>query len=379
MRKWIIGIVTIVLACGGAITLLVRNGNGAVEERPTTTVSRGDIADAVIAIGSVQPDISVTVKAKVSGIVEYVGAEAGDAVSKGQIIVELDKDILRGEVASAAAELSVARAALVAAEAEFESAGTEQTFQHSEYERARNLSERGLISPQELEGYRLRRDGADEVFRARDAQRAVAAARVEKAKVAEQLMKDRLSYATLRSPMDGVLLSRPVEIGSAVADVTAYDQTVFVVGDMHTLILDGEVDETEVGRVRLGQIARVQLEAFPDQTVTGTVTRIAPQGTDVNNIVRFNVEITLDATTLPLRAQLTGDAEIIVDEHHDVLLIPERAIQYDADGPFVHQPAEDPKADPAVVRLTIGYTNGTSAEVVSGLDEGAVVLLPAAA
>ena len=376
MRKWVMGMLLVILTCSGAITLLVRRGNGSTGPPPTTTVTRGDIADVVVAIGTVQPDTSVIVKAKVSGIVEVIGAEAGDPVTKGQVSVELDQAILRGEVAAAAAEVAVAEAALGQAEAEAEVARSERDFQAGEYRRAKDLREQGLNSSQQLENAGNLQRAARERTRRADAMREAARARLEKARVALQLRRDRLDYATLRSPMDGVLLSRPVEIGSAVADITAYDQPVFTVGDMSVLILDAEVDETEVGRVRLGQTARIQLEAFPDRPITGTVTRIAPQGIEENHIVRFNVEITLDPTEVPLRAQLTGDAEIIVDEHRDTLLLDERAIQYDFDGPFVRRPGATEDAEAEVVRLTLGYSTGQQAEVLAGLAEGDAALLP---
>ncbi len=376
MRKWVMGLLAVVLACGGTITFLVRQGNGSLGPPPTTQVFRGDIADVVVAIGTVQPDVSVSVKAKVSGVVELVGAEPGDEIRQGQIIVELDKDILRGEVAVAEAEVAVAQAAVAQAGAEAEAARSERDFQQGEYGRATDLRDRGLISSQQVEAYRNRRRTASERALRADALLQAAAAGLQKAQVALQVRRDRLAYATLRSPMDGILLSRPVEVGSAVADITAYDQTVFIVGDMSVLILDAEVDETEVGRVRLGQQARIQLEAFQDRRITGTVTRIAPKGEEENHIVRFTVEITLDPTDVPLRAQLTGDAEIIVDEHFDTLLLDERAIQYDFDGPFARRPGATPDAEPEVVRLTLGYSNGKTAEVLEGLAADETALLP---
>lgn len=376
MRKWALGLLVVVLACSGTITFLVRQGNGSAPPPATATVTRGPIADVVVAIGSVQPDVSVSVKAKVSGVVEMVGAEPGDTVTKGQIIVELDKDILRGQVASADAEVAVANAARAQAQAEAKAAHSEHEFQEAEYRRATDLRDRGLISPQEVETARNRRRTASERALRADALQQAATARVQKAEVLRQLARDHLSYATLRSPMDGTLLSRPVEVGSAVADITAYDQTAFVVGDMRTLILDAEVDETEVGRVRIGQRARIQLEAFRDRQLLGRVTRIAPQGVEENHIVRFPVEITLDETDVTLRAELTGDAEIIVNEHTDALLVQERAIQYDFDGPFARRPGSTPDAEPEIVRLTLGFSTGEMAEVLEGLAEGDVVLLP---
>ena len=376
MRKWGIGLLIILLACGGGITLLVRNSNGAVEAQQTATVRRGDIADAVVAIGSVQPDTFVEVKAKVSGIVEWLGAEAGDTVTQGQVLVELDKDILRGHVAEAEAGRAVAKAALAQAEAEYEVASAERDFQQAEYKRSEDLRQRGLISSQQLESAGTIRRRAAEQYKRAHALLQQAKARLQRADVSLQLARDRLSFTTLRSPMDGVLLSRPVEIGSAVADITAYKQAVFTVGDMTTLILDAEVDETEVGRVRLGMIARIQLEAFQEQFITGRVTRIAPKGFEENHIVRFNVEITLDPTDLPLRAQLTGDAEIIVDEHPNTLLLDERAIQYDFDGPFTLRPPARGDGEPDIVRLKLGFSNGRDAEVLDGLREGDEVLLP---
>lgn len=377
MRKWAVGVLVLMLACGGAITFLVRHSNGAVKTSETATIHRGDIADAVVAIGSVQPDTSVEVKAKVSGVVEWVGAEPGDRVEEGQILVELDKDILRGHVAEAEANVAVAESALEQARAEHDVASTEWEFQKGEYQRATGLSERGLISPQELDEYANRRRRAGEQYKRAVAALQGAKSMLERARVALKLAQDELAYSTLRSPITGVLLSRPVEVGSAVADISAYEQTVFSVGDMTTLILDAEVDETEVGRVRLGQHARIRLEAFPDDVITGTVTRIAPQGYEENHIVRFKVEITLDETSLPLRAQLTGDAEIIVDEHHDTLLIDERAILYDFDGPYTLLPPADEDAEPTQVRLKLGYSNGQTAEVLDGLKEGDTVLLTA--
>jgi HlyD family secretion protein len=188
-----------------------------------------------------------------------------------------------------------------------------------------------------------------------------------------------VSYTTITSPLEGVVLSRDVEIGDAVSSILVLGSgatLVMTLGDTSEVYVKGKVDESDIGKVYLGQPARIRVETFKDKTFTGHVTKISPMGVEKDNVTTFEVRVSINNPGGELKAEMTANAEIILDEHKNVLMIPEGAILYDKDKKASTE-VPDPKAKDGKrkVALNIGISNGAKTEVLSGLKEGDQVVL----
>ena len=191
--------------------------------------------------------------------------------------------------------------------------------------------------------------------------------------------EEELTNATIRSPIKGVVLSRDVEVGSPVSSILNLGSSatlVMVLGDISQVYVKGKVDEADIGLVRLGQPARIKVETFKDRPFEGRVTQIAPMGVEKDNVVNFEVRVSIDNGSGELRANMTSNAEIVLEEHVGTLLIPERAVIYDASRkPFAERLAPAAKTGRERVPITVGISNGTRTEVVRGLSAGDRVVL----
>jgi HlyD family secretion protein len=194
-----------------------------------------------------------------------------------------------------------------------------------------------------------------------------------------QQLKEQLSYTTIESPIDGIILSRDVEVGDAVSSILVLGSSatlVMTVGDTSSVYVLGKVDESDIGKVYLGQPARIKVESFKDKTFTGKVTRISPMGTEKDNVTTFEVRVSINNPGGELKAEMTANAEIILEEHKNVLQIPESALIYDKDKKASVE-IPDPKAKDGKkkVAVAVGISNGAKAEVLSGLKENDQVVL----
>ena len=192
-------------------------------------------------------------------------------------------------------------------------------------------------------------------------------------------MKSRLSYTTIVAPIDGIVLSRDVDIGDAVSSILVLGSgatLVMTLGDTSEVYVKGKVDESDIGKVYLGQPARIRVETFKDKTFTGHVTKIAPMGVEKDNVTTFEVRVSINNPGGELKAEMTANAEIILDEHHNVLMIPESSIMYDKDKKAsVEVPDPGAKDGMRKVPVTIGISNGVKTELLSGLKQGQEVVL----
>jgi HlyD family secretion protein len=206
-----------------------------------------------------------------------------------------------------------------------------------------------------------------------------AQAQVEQAKASLKQLEDQLSYTTIVSPMDGIILSRDVEIGDAVSSILVLGSTatlVMTIGDTHQVYVQGKVDESGIGQVYLGQPARIKVEAFKDKTFLGKVTRIAPLGVEKDNVTTFEVRVSIDNPGGELKANMTANAEILLEEHKHVLTVPEQAVLYDKDrSASVEVPDPAQKTGRRKVQVKVGISNGTKTEVLAGLRPGDPVIL----
>jgi HlyD family secretion protein len=192
-------------------------------------------------------------------------------------------------------------------------------------------------------------------------------------------LEEQLSYTDIESPMDGVVLSRDVELGDAVSSILVLGSSatlVMTLGDTSQVYVKGKVDESDIGRVYLGQPARIKVESFKDKTFNGVVTKISPMGVEKDNVTTFEVRVSINNPGGELKAEMTANAEIILEEHKNILQIPEGSIIYDKDKKAsVEIPQASAKDGKTKLAVNIGISNGAKTEVLSGLKEGDQVVL----
>jgi HlyD family secretion protein len=390
-RWWILGIAIVVPVVGIVLGASALRKTPPIDPSKLGRVERGDIARSVVATGKIEPLVKVEVKSKASGIVKKILVDAGDRVRAGQILVELDKEQLEANVREAQAQLQAARAAREAAYATWQrntvdALGPDVPFLKSAMVRARKLYAGGLIAEAAREdaekSYEMalnKQLSAERNVAVSEAGVAQAKAQVAVAQAGLERAGEDLRYSTIRSPMDGLVLSRDVEVGDAVSSILvlgSQSTLVMTLGDTSSVYVRGKVDEADIGKVYLGQPARISVEAFPDRKFKGQVTKIAPLGREKDNVTTFEVRVSIANPTGALRANMSANAEIILQEKRDVLLVPEGALVYD---PQRHVSVEVPDPGQSIgwkkAPVTIGITNGVKAEVLSGLVQGEKVIL----
>ncbi|MFZ0284975.1 MAG: efflux RND transporter periplasmic adaptor subunit [Terriglobales bacterium] len=392
-RKRIIivsSVVVLVLLFVGALAAYSRGGTK-IDPSKLAKVERGDIAKSVVATGKVTPIIEVEVKSKASGIVKNLLVDYGDKVKKGQLLAQLDKVEIEAQVEQSQAALLAAEANLSSSKADYERSkvdaeGPDVPLLKRQYERSLEMAKDGVVSASAL-------DDADRNYQMALNKRNVAIAQVAvlKAKIAQsqaevtqdqanlKQLQEQLSYTDIVSPIDGIVLSRDVQLGDAVSSILVLGSSatlVMTLGDTSEVYVKGKVDESDIGKVYLGQPARIKVESFKDKTFYGKVTKISPMGVEKDNVTTFEVRVSINNPGGELKAEMTANAEIILDEHKNVLQIPEGAIMYDKDKK-ASVDVPDPKAKDGMrkVAVNIGISNGAKTELLSGLREGDQVVL----
>jgi HlyD family secretion protein len=365
----------VVLAVLGLIA--AKRGGKELDPSRLAAVEKGDLARSVVATGKIQPLAKVEIKSKASGIVKKLFVDYGDRVKEGQVLAELDREQLEAAVREARANLLSAEAAWERNKIEAE--GPDLPFLKSALERSRKLYADGLIAPSLLEdadkAYQL---GLNKQTAARS-QAAVARAEVEKAKAALERYQSDLRYATIVAPMDGLVLSRDVEVGDAVSSILVLGSQatlVMTLGDVSEVYVLGKVDEADIGKVYMGQRARIVVESFKDKSFTGKVTKISPLGKEKDNVTTFEVRVSIQNPGGELKTNMTANAEVILEEKKGILMVPESAVLYDKDRkPSLEVP--DPKAPNGKrkVAVKLGISNGVKTEVAEGLRQGDKVVL----
>jgi HlyD family secretion protein len=391
-RRWFIfgGTATTLVAIIAVATSALRPSD-AIDPDKLATADRGDIARSVVATGKIEPLTKVEVKSKASGIVEKIFVDAGDRVKAGQVIAELDKEQLRASVAESRANLEAAQAAQQASEASYQknivdAEGPDVPFLKSDMERAHSLFHQGLIAKNVMQdaekNYRLalnRQMSAKRGVAMSQAQVAQAKAQVAQAKAALDNAEENLRYATITSPLAGTVLSRDVEVGDAVSSILVLGSQATLVatlGDTSAVYVRGKVDEADIGKVYLGQPARIVVESFKDKKFQGKVTKIAPLGVEKDNVTTFEVRVSIQNPGGELKANMSANAEIILEEKKDVLLIPEGAVIFGKDkATSVEIPDARTDNGRKKIAVKLGISNGVKAEVLSGLAGGQKVIL----
>jgi HlyD family secretion protein len=391
-RRWI-WLTGILMVLAGAIFGLkaALRPNHQIDPSKLAGVERGDIARSVVATGKIEPLAKVEVKSKASGIVKQIFVHYSDWVKQGQVLVELDKEELQARAREARAALLAAQASEEAANATYErnkveAEGPDLPFLKSSLERARKLHSQGLIAQSVMEE-------ADKIYqlalnKQMTALRNVSVSRAEvgraKAQAAQaQAMLDRaeedLRNSTILSPMDGIVLSRDVEVGDAVSSILILGSQatkIMTLGDVSDVYVRGKVDEADIGKVYLNQSARSVVESFKDKKFAGKVTKISPLGVEKDNVTTFEVRVSIHNPGGELKANMTANAEIILEEKKNVLLVPEAAVVYDKQrSTFLEIPDPGTEKGRRQVAVKLGISNGVKTELVSGLNAGQRVIL----
>jgi len=391
-RRWIWAIVMLVVVCGAFFGIKAAfKPNHQIDPSKLAKIERGDIARSVVATGKIQPRSKVEVKSKASGIVKKLMVDYGEFVRQGQVLAELDKEELQAQVREAKAILLAAQAAEESSLATFarhkvEAEGPELPFLKMAMDRARKLHSDGLIAKSLLEdaekAYQLALNKQMAAMRNLAVARADmtrAKAQVAQARAALERAEENLGYSTIVSPMEGLVLSRNVEVGDAVSSILVLGSQatlVMTLGDVGDVYVLGKVDQADIGRVYMGQRARIVVESFKDRKFDGQVTKISPLGVEKDNVTTFEVRVSIRNPGGELKANMSANAEIIMEEKHNVLLAPEAAILYDKDRkPSIEIPAPETKTGRSKVPVQIGISNGVKTELVAGLKEGQQVVL----
>ena len=391
-RIIVVGIIilVVVIILGGAIVAF-SHGSTKIDPSKLAKVEKGDLAKSVVATGKVEPITKVEVKSKASGIVKKLYVEYGDKVKKGQLLAQLDKEEITAQVEQSRAALQAGEANLKSAEADYERAkvdaeGPDVPILKKAYDRALQMAKDGVVSQSSLDDaekdYKLAVNKQN-VARAQatvlQAKIAQSQADVARSKATLAQLEEQLSYTDIESPIDGIVLSRDVEVGDAVSSILVLGSSatlVMTIGDTSQVYVKGKVDEADIGRVYLGQPSRIKVESFKDKTFNGKVTKISPMGVEKDNVTTFEVRVSIDNPGGELKAEMTANAEIILDEHKNVLQIPEGSILYDKDrNASVETPDQKGKDGKKKVAINIGISNGAKTEVLKGLKEGDQVIL----
>jgi HlyD family secretion protein len=372
--------------------VLIASSSGTkIDPSKLAKVEKGDLAKSVVATGKIEPITKVEIKSKASGIVKKLYVDYGDKVKKGQTLAELDKEEIQARVAQARAQLEASSASLNGTRADLERAkvdaeGPDVPLLKRAYVRAQGMAKEGVVSASALDDAQKNYEMSLNKQNVSKAQLQVLQAKIGQAQgqVAQdranlKQLEEQLGYTTIESPIDGIILSRDVEIGDAVSSILVLGSSatlVMTLGDTSEVYVKGKVDESDIGKVYLGQPARIKVESFKDKTFTGKVTKISPMGVEKDNVTTFEVRVSINNPEGVLKAMMTANAEIILEEHKGVLQIPEGSIIYDKDKKASVE-VPDPKAKEGKRKLAvnIGISNGAKTELLQGLKEGDQVVL----
>ena len=354
MRKlWKTLLWLVVLAgASAAVYAITRNGKKAGNGPKEVEVTSGSIVEKAVAVGQIQPRQKFQVKSKISGIVKRTLVQIGDTVKAGDPLFEIAPDPTPLEVTEVDRQVESADASFRRAQAD--------------YQRATELSRSGVLPKSDVDAKR-------EAFE-------VARVALNKAQQNRELTrKGRLTASgtesIIRAPAAGTILTRSVNPGDPIVPLTSYQPgtEMATVADMSDLIFKGTVDEIDVGKLSVGMPTRIKVGALPTDVVTGRVSRIAPQAQQKEGATLFDVEVELNpGTKITLRAGYSANADVIIREKKDVLVIPERLVTFEDGGKktTVEIAGANPKEQPKKIEIKTGISDGLNIEVISGLKKG---------
>lgn len=324
----------------------------------TTPVEKQNISTSITATGTIEPVTEVEVGTQVSGIIDRIYVDYNSEVHKGQVIAELDKTNLLSELASAQSNLSNAQSSL--------------NYQSANYKRFKTLFDKGLVSANDYESAKLTYEQA-----------------VQQVKIQQQNVQKaqtNLGYATITSPIDGIVLSKEVEEGQTVASAMTTPTLFIIAQDLTAMRVIADIDEADIGGVKEGQRVTFTVDAFPDDVFEGEVTQVRQEATTESNVVTYEVVISAPNDALKLKPGLTANVTIYTLEKNDVLAVPSRALRFTPNEALLtdEETVEDVNAPNKVWtkegntfkahKVEIGTTNGMLTEIISGVSAGTEVL-----
>lgn len=374
---------------GTALARLVRTAR--IDPNRIARVTRADVARSVVATGKIQPITKVEAKSKASGIVEKLYVDINNHVKKGQPLAQLDQQEILAQVDAQRAQLAAAEANVSTYQANIEqdkvnAAAPDLPMYKVTVDRYKKMLADGVVSQQAYDDSNrdylaalTRRNAANAQVLVDAAKLKQARAQVMQSQASLKQLEEQLSYTTIVAPMDGVILSRDVEIGDAVSSILVLGSTATLImteGDTTQVYVDGKVDEADIAHVYMDQPARIKVESFRDRTFTGKVTKISPMGVEKDNVTTFEVRVSINNPGGELKANMTANAEILLDEHKNVLTVPENAVTYNnKKEAFVDVPDPKQKDGFRRVPVQVGLSNGSVTEIVSGLNQNQEVVL----
>lgn len=391
-RRIIIGSVAAFILIGGGYGVYAAlRPTHEIDPSKLAVAERGDLAKVVVATGKIQPLSKVEVKSKASGMVKKLYVDYNDRVKQGQVLCELDKVQLEAVVREALANFQAAQASRDSAAAAMErnkvdAEGPDVPFLKLSMERAEQMYKDGVMAKSVVEdaqkNYQMalnKQMSAQRNLIVSRAEIAKAEAQVAQAKAALENAQEDLRNSTIVSPIDGLVLSRDVSVGDGVSSILILGSQatlVMTLGDTSEVYVQGKVDEADIGKVYLGQAARIVVESFKDKKYIGKVTRISPFGKEKDNVTTFEVRVSISNPTGELKANMSANAEIVLEEKKNVLMVPEASLIYDKDRKASVE-IPDAKSDKGKKKIPVqlGISNGVKTEITSGLTEKQQVVL----
>lgn len=324
----------------------------------TAAVAPANIMNSITATGTIEPVTSVTVGTQVSGIVSKLFVDYNSVVKKGQVIAELDKTNLMSQLNTAKTQLATAQSQL--------------NYQTANYKRYKTLFEKGLVAADDFDNAKLSYTQAKE--------------QVVSAKEEVQRAQTNLGYATITSPIDGVVLSKSVEEGQTVAASFSTPELFTIAQDLTNMQVVADVDEADIGDVKEGERVTFTVDAYPDDTFDGEVKQVRQEATTTNNVVTYEVVISAPNADLKLKPGLTANVTIYTAERKGVLSVPSKALRFtpqkETVGKMKIVDAANAKNKVWTIegnsivahKVNIGMTDGTNTQIVGGIAEGTKVI-----
>lgn len=385
-RRWAIALAAALLVAAAAITgvLAYRRAHATASIFRTVPVVRADITERVTATGTLQPIVTSPVGAQVSGIVWKLHADYNSKVTAGQLLVELDPALFRNAVAQATSQLAQAKASLASAKAT--SLGAEVV-----HDRTLALAKESLVSGADV-------DASEAVFGQAAGQEVSSTAQIEQARAQLARANLDLQHSIIRSPVDGTVISRNVDVGQAVASTLTAPTLFTIAQDLKHMQVHAAVDEADIGDVLAGQSATFTVDAFRDETFSAVVHEVRNAPQTAQNVVTYDVVLDVDNPEEKLRPGMTANVLILIVHKTQVVAVPNEALRFrPAGGSAVAKAAPAAGATAAAtaarsaaavyvvqggvavrVPITAGVTDGSMTEV-SGIEPGSEVIVDVSA
>jgi HlyD family secretion protein len=319
--------ITVILA-GIVLLAAFTFGRGSAPQYFTALVERGDIRDVVQATGTINAVTTVQVGSQVSGTISQLYADFNSHVKNGQVIAQIDPSLFEGALLQANADLENAKATSAVAKAELEKAKATAAQTQSDYSRTLALTREGVMSQQQLDVSKANNDAAQAGVSSAQAALAQATAQVAQKSAAVQVAKTNVNNTIIRSPIDGVVINRAVDVGQTVAASLQAPNLFSIAQDLGKMQVDVSTDESDVGQIKVGQPVSFKVDAFPKEVFRGRVVQIRMNPTTVQNVVTYDTVVNFDNPDTKLFPGMTAYISIPVAQANDVVEIPNAALRY---------------------------------------------------